>query len=61
VGKTEPKRYLELAAQKRALAANTTDPILRKSYSDLADAYEKLSATIQRIELLMERPKPRRT
>ncbi len=50
MGRSESKRYYELAAQKRQMADNTHDAKLKDSYQELANTYEKLAATIQRIE-----------
>jgi hypothetical protein len=61
MGKTEPKRYMELAAQKRAAAEIATDPILKRQYFELGDAYEKLAEQAERLDSIYRRPTaPRR-
>ena len=59
MGKTESKRYLELALQKHEAAQHVSDPVLKKQYVELADAYEKLAEQAARIELLMKEVRPR--
>jgi hypothetical protein len=52
LGKTESRRYRELALQKHELAQNAADPMLKQQYVELADAYEKLAEQAFRIEML---------
>jgi len=59
MGKTESKRYRELALQKHELAQHASDPVLKKQYVELADAYEKLAEQAARIELLIKEVRPR--
>jgi hypothetical protein len=59
MGKTESKRYRELASQKHELAQSASDPNLKREYVELVDAYEKLAEQAARIEVLMKEARPR--